>query len=282
VAVLLFITCGDRPPHTEDDLALVGELATRASTAMETAVMFQQSREVSVALQSAMLTEPPPHPGVEIQARYLPAVAELQVGGDWYDAFPLPGGDLGVGVGDVAGHDLPAAATMGQLRSILRGLAYDSEAAPSDVLSRVDRVACGLGVTGFTTLIYGRLAQSGGRTVFRWSSAGHPSPILVGPDGEPRLLAGAVDVVLGVDPDARRRDREVELAPGSTLLLYTDGLFERRNDPDDRAGAELLELVRRCDALPLPEFCDHIVRATAADTGDDIVVLALRMAPASP
>lgn len=278
IAALLFIACGDRSRYTEDDLSLVGELAERASVAVDTAVTFQQSRQVSVALQSAMLTEPPAHPGVEIAARYLPAAAELQVGGDWYDAFALPGGDLAVGVGDVAGHDLPAAVTMGQLRSMLRGLAHDSEAAPSAVLGRLDRVVCGLDVTGFTTLIYGRVSCAGGPTVFRWSNAGHPAPLLVGPDGEPRLLPG-VDVVLGVDPHGTREDREVELVAGCTLLLYTDGLVERRRDPDDISTAELLDLVRSGARLPLPDFCDHLVRGTAADTGDDIVVLALRVPP---
>jgi serine phosphatase RsbU (regulator of sigma subunit) len=278
VAALLFIARGDRAPYTEDDLALVTELATRASAAVENAVTFQQSREVSVALQSAMLSTPPRRPGVEIEARYLPAAAELQVGGDWYDAFALPGGDLAVGVGDVEGHDLPAAATMGQLRSMLRGLAYDSDGTPSEVLGRLDRVACGLGVTKFTTLLYGRLYR-GDRTLFRWSSAGHPAPILVPPDGPPRPLDGAVDMVLGVDPAAPRRDHEVELRPGCTLLLYTDGLFETRHDPADTAGARLLDLVHRGAGMALPEFCDHLVRGTSADTGDDIAVLALRVTP---
>jgi PAS domain S-box-containing protein len=278
-AALLFIACGDRAPYTEDDLALVAELGARASAGVETAVVYQQSREVSLALQSAMLSRPARHPGVEIEARYLPAAAGLQVGGDWYDAFPLPGGDLALGVGDVVGHDLSAAATMGQLRSMLRGLAHDSDADPSEVLRKLDRVACGLGVTKFTTLLYGRLSRIGGRTLFRWSSAGHPAPIVVGPHG-PQLLGGAVDVVLGVEPRCPRLDREVELGPGATLLLYTDGLFERRNDPDDDAVAQLLDLVGRGADLPLPEFCDHLVRGSAADTGDDIVVLALRTVPA--
>jgi PAS domain S-box-containing protein len=276
VAALLFISCGDRPPYTEDDLGLVGELADRASAAVDTAVTFQRSRQVSVALQSAMLAEPAVHPGVAIEARYLPAAAELQVGGDWYDAFSLPGGDLAVGVGDVVGHDLPAAATMGQLRSMLRGLAHDSEAAPSEVVARLDRVACGLNVTPFTTLIYGRLSRREGCTVFRWSNAGHPAPLLVEPGAAPRVLAG-VDVVLGVDPTTGRTDREVELPPGSTLVLYTDGLVERRSDPDDEALGELLTLVRDSVELPLPAFCDQLVRGSTADTGDDIAVLALRV-----
>jgi PAS domain S-box-containing protein len=275
VATLLFIGCADRPRYTEDDLGLVGELGVRASAAVEKAVAFHQSRQVAVALQSAMLSEPTSVPGCEVEARYLPAAAGLAVG-DWFDAFPLPGGDLAVGVGDVAGHDLPAAATMGQLRSMLRALA-DGAAPPSTVVSRLDRVATRLGVTRFTTLVHGHLVRHADRTVFRWSNAGHPPPVLVSPSGEPRFLAGDVGIVLGVAPDSPRHDSEVSLPPGSTLLLYTDGLVERRRDPDERAGADLLDLVRAHAHRPLREFCDHLVRGTSADTDDDIAVLAVRV-----
>lgn len=205
VAALLFMGCADRPRHTEDDLGLVGELGVRASAAVGRSMAFHRSRQVAVALQSAMLTEPPSVPGCEIEARYLPAAAGLAVGGDWFDAFVLPGGDLAVGVGDVAGHDLSAAATMGQLRSMLRALA-DGTVPPSTVVSS-----------------------------------------------------------------------EVTLPPGCTLLSYTDGLVERRRDPDNRAVAELLDLVRAHAGRPLGEFCDHLVRCTAADTDDDIAVLAVRI-----
>jgi serine phosphatase RsbU (regulator of sigma subunit) len=279
VAALLFLACGRRPAFTEDDRAVVVELAARVSAAVEQAERFEKTRQVSVALQSAMLTAPPTHPGLEVQARYLPAVAELEVGGDWYDAFALPGGDLAVGVGDVVGHDLPAAATMGQLRSMLRALAYETEGAPSDVVCRLDRVASRLDVTRFTTLLYGRVCRRAGSTVFRWANAGHPPPVLVPAEGEPVLLGGGVGVVLGVAPECPRVDRAVELPAGSTLLLYTDGLVERRNDPDDRASTDLLDLVRRGRGLPLSDLCDHLVRGTAADTGDDMVVLALRVPP---
>jgi serine phosphatase RsbU (regulator of sigma subunit) len=209
----------------------------------------------------------------------VPAAADLEVGGDWYDAFALPGGDLAVGVGDVAGHDLAAAAAMGQLRSMLRALAYETEGAPSDVVRRLDRVASRLDVTDFTTLVFGRVSRRAGRTMFRWANAGHPPPVLVAPDGEPELLDGGVGVVLGVAPGRRRTDREVELVPGSTLLLYTDGLVERRHDPDDRAPEALLDLVRRGKGLALPDLCEHLVRGTTADTGDDMVVLALGVGP---
>lgn len=277
VAVLLFLGVGDRPRYTEDDLGLAGELGTRASAAVERATAFQRSRQVAVALQSAMLTEPPAVPGLQIEARYLPAAPGLAVGGDWFDAFPLPGGDLAVGVGDVAGHDLPAAAAMGQLRSMLRALA-DADRPPSAAVTALDRVATRLGVTRFTTLVHGHVVRRpGGETVFRWSNAGHPQPVLVPATGEPVFLCGDVGVVLGVAPDSPRQDSEVVLPPGSTLLLHTDGLVERRRDPDDRAAADLLDLVRAHAGRPLGEFCDHLVRDTVADTDDDIVLLAVRL-----
>jgi PAS domain S-box-containing protein len=277
VAALLFVSCGRRPAFTEDDRALVVELAARASAVVEHAEQFQHTRRVSLALQAAMLTAPPTYPGVELQARYLPAAADLEVGGDWYDAFELPGGDLAIGVGDVAGHDLSAAAQMGQLRSMLRALAYETGDAPSDVVCRLDRVASRLDVTGFATLVFGRVCRRAGRTVFRWANAGHPPPVLVAPDREPELLRGSVGVVLGVAPERPRTDSEVELPPGATLLLYTDGLFERRDDPHGTASDDLLDLVRRGKELTLSDLCDHLVRATAADTGDDMAVLALRV-----
>jgi PAS domain S-box-containing protein len=277
IAALVLLTCGRRPAFTEDDRALVVELAGRVSAAVEQAERFERTRQVSLALQSAMLSAPPAHPLAQVQARYVPAVAELEVGGDWYDAFPLPGGDLAIGVGDVAGHDLSAAAAMGQLRSMLRALAYETEGAPSDVVRRLDRVASRLSVTGFTTLVFGRICRHADRTLFHWANAGHPPPVLLPPEGDPVLLGGGVGVVLGVAPERPRVDQEVELVPGSTLLLYTDGLFERRHDPDNRAPGELLDLVRRGKGLGLSDLCEHLVRGTSADTGDDMVVLAVRV-----
>ncbi len=274
VAVLLFVTCGDRPPFVEQDRAFVGELAARASTAVDAGAAYHRNRQVSLALQSAMLTAAPRHPGVEVAVRYLPAESGMQVGGDWYDAFALPGGDLAVGVGDVVGHDLPAAVDMGQLRSMLRALAHDSDGTPAQVLARLDRVVHGLGVTRFATLIFGSIVRGSGRTLFRWSNAGHPPPVLVTADGA-RMLEG-VDVVLGVEPGAARHDLEAELPAGSTLLLYTDGLVERRSDPGDDAAAALLELVAAAAGLPLSVFCDHVLRGSTSDTGDDVAVLALR------
>ncbi|WP_344412800.1 SpoIIE family protein phosphatase [Pseudonocardia ailaonensis] len=282
IAGLLFAACGDRPAYTRDDLALVTELAARASAAVEHGRRFQRTRQVSLALQESMLTEPPVMAdigigGIDVAARYRPAAADVEVGGDWYDVFRLPFGDLALTVGDVAGHDLAAAATMGQLRSMLRALAYDTDGAPSDVLRRLDRVASQLDVTRFTTLLHGRILLRGEQRLFRWSNAGHPVPVLLEADGTASFLGGAVDVVLGVDPDRLRHDQEITLPAGATLVLHTDGLAERRNDPDDRAARDLLALVRSGAGLELQAFCEHLVTGSTADTGDDVVVLAVRV-----
>lgn len=278
VAALLLLARGDRPAHTADDLGVAGELGVRASAAVERATAFHHHRRVALALQGAMLTEPPAVPGLEIAARYLPAAAGLAVGGDWFDAHVLPGGDVAVGVGDVAGHDLPAAVEMGQLRTMLRALA-DPAAPPSDAVARLDEVATRLAVTRFTTLVHGRIrTRPGGAARFDWCNAGHPPPVLATPDGRAAFLDGPVGVVLGVAPGTARRDGTALLPPGSTLLLHTDGLVERRRDPDERAGADLLDLVRAHAGEPLGEFCEHLVRTTRADTHDDIVVLAVRVA----
>jgi PAS domain S-box-containing protein len=277
LAVVLMVACGDRPAYTEEDRLLAVELAERASAAVGAALTYERSSQVSVALQAAMLGEPVPHPGVEVVGRYLPAAEELQVGGDWYDSFPLPDGDLAIGVGDVVGHDLSAAVAMGQLRSMLRALAHDRDAAPPEVVARLDGVATRLAVTRLASLIYGRLSTSGSTTHLRWSNAGHPPPLLIEAAGEPRLLRG-VDLVLGVRPETERTDYEVDLAPGSLLLLYTDGLVERRNDPDDEGQAALPARARTGGGLTLAEFCDHVLTG-AVDVADDIALLAVRPVP---
>lgn len=171
-------------------------------------------------------------------------VPEFADGGDRYDAFDLPGGGPAVGVGDVEGHDPPAAATMGRLRSMLRALA-DGAHSPSAAVAALHRVATRLGVA----------PRADGGAVFRWSDTGHPQPVLVPADGEPAFLSGDVGIVLGVAPDAPRGDSEVVVPPGATLLLHTDGVVD----------TDLLALVRD----------------TAADTDDDTtadtVALAVRV-----
>lgn len=156
VGLLTFVTV-DRPPFSHADLAVMERLAARAGAAVSQGLRLARERETSLTLQRSMLTQAPVVPGLEVATRYRPSVADAEIGGDWYDAFARPDGDLMVVIGDVAGHDLAAAATMGQLRSMLRALAVDRDAPPADLLARLDAVATSLDVTDFTTLVLGRL-----------------------------------------------------------------------------------------------------------------------------
>ncbi|MGH3795136.1 MAG: SpoIIE family protein phosphatase [Pseudonocardiaceae bacterium] len=271
LAVAALIAFRDRPSYTEDDLALLQQIGLRASVAIGHGQAYQRSREHALALQRSMLTDPPDVPGLQLAARYRPAGQDTEVGGDWYDAFLLPGGDLAVVIGDVVGHDMAAAASMGQLRSMLRALAVDTGGTPDDVVARLDRLASGLQVTSFTTLLYGRIRRAGSQHVLCWANAGHPPPARMDREGGGRLLTEARGLVLGAQPDVVRDCAEVALPPGATLLLYTDGLTEQRGGrPDDDVVARCTELA----GVPLDQLCDELV--SGAPPYDDIALLAVR------
>jgi len=276
LAVVAFIAFHDRPSYTEDDLALLQQLGLRASVAIGHGVAYQRSREHALALQRSMLTDPPDVPGLQLAAYYRPAGQDTEVGGDWYDAFLLPGGDLAVVIGDVVGHDMAAAASMGQLRSMLRALAVDTGGPPDDVVARLDRLAADLHVTSFTTLLYGRIRRGEAQHTLCWANAGHPPPLLLDRDGGNRLLTQARGLVLGAQPGTDRSCTQVPLPPGSTLLLYTDGLTERRGGrPDD----DIVKRSAGLGELPLDQLFDTLLRD--APRHDDIALLAVRVAGAA-
>lgn len=272
LAVIVFLAFRDRPFFTGADVAVLEQLGARANVAVGHGMAYQRSREHALALQRSMLTDPPEVPGLRLAACYRPAGADAEVGGDWYDAFLLPGGDLAVAIGDVAGHDMAAAATMGQLRSMLRALAIDSDGPPDEVLTRLDRLATGMQVTTLTTLVYGRIRRDGAEVVLGWANAGHPSPVVVDAEGRDRLLTGADGLPLGARPDHPRHAREVTLPPGSTLLLYTDGLLEWRGN---RADDDILEQIAGLPELAPGKLCEALL--AAAPPYDDVALLAVRV-----
>ena len=207
------------------------EAAVRAARAQARAeVSLAERRTVAETLQQAMLTHLPEADDLEIRARYVPSHVGDQVGGDWYDAFRIADGATVVAIGDVTGHDMQAAATMGQLRTLLRAFAYDRGEAPSQTLRRLDRAMSGLDVAGLATIVLARIeTDAAGNRLLRWSNAGHPPPVLLHTDGSTTLLDRRPDVLVGVDPTRHRYDWAVELAPGDTVVLHTDGLIEHRD-----------------------------------------------------
>ncbi|MCO1659957.1 SpoIIE family protein phosphatase [Pseudonocardia humida] len=246
-------------------------------------VAAQQTRRMSEVLQRSMLTAPFQPDHLELAVRYVPAAADAQVGGDWYDAFMVPSGALCLAVGDVAGHDRDAAAAMGQLRNLLRGIACVIDEPPSAILGALDAAMGQLAVSELATAVFGKIEQTprhapGWRT-FRWSSAGHPPPVLVGPDGAVRLLDARPDRLLGARFDQPRHDHEQLLEPGSTLLLYTDGLVERRGADLDTGFDWLVAEVTRRARAGLDELCDGLLDAIGGSVDDDVALLAVRAHP---
>ncbi|MFJ5881776.1 SpoIIE family protein phosphatase [Kitasatospora cineracea] len=235
------------------------------------------------ALQQALMRAPAgrPVPGLDSAGRYLPAERARKVGGDWYELLDLPDGTVLLAVGDVSGHGLPAAVAMSQLRYALRGMAYD-DAEPGQLLDRLDRMLCHQRADHIAAVTVARLDPRTGHLA--WARAGHLPPVLLH-DGTARSLEPPPGLILGVNPHARRPTAELGLAPGDTLLLYTDGLIERRSagsgtDP----GSGVTRLLHACTdyrAAPDPAgLVDHLLRRFGAPNPfDDICLLAVRRRP---
>jgi PAS domain S-box-containing protein len=270
----------ERGAHTQAEVDTAVEIGRRAGLALQQSRLYGQQRALADALQRSMLTEPPKSDDCEIVVRYVPASAGVEIGGDWYDAFLQPTGGIVLAIGDVVGHDTRAAAAMGQVRGLLRGIGYASDRTPAEVLSELDHAVDGLQLDTMATALVAQLDRdAAGCPRLRWASAGHPRPALLAPDGSVRLLDGEpADLLIGVAPDLPRSDRELVLAPGSTVLLYTDGLVERRDRDIDDGTVELVEALRDCAGRSLDDLCDGVLeRLFLPDAEDDVAVLAVRL-----
>jgi PAS domain S-box-containing protein len=260
-------------PEEESLLVL---MADRAGLAIEHARAYEREVGTVEMLQRSLLPDRLPIlPGVKIAARYLPGGAD--VGGDWYDAVPLEDGRVGLAMGDVVGHGLGAASLMGQLRHAARAYALEGHPAPA-VLDRLDRLVRSLPGAQMATLLYA-IVEPDLRTL-RFASAGHVPPLVVGPDGGARFLEGAPNPPLGVFDSSGHEELTVELEPGSTIVLYTDGLVEERGVSID-TGLDALRKAADHPGDP-EELCDHLVDSMLAlhEANDDIAVLALQALPA--
>ena len=276
----------ERSPLTAAEVDTVVEIGRRAGLALHHARLFGQQRDLADALQRSMLTDPPEPDHAQIVVRYVPAAAGAEIGGDWYDAFVQPSGATVIAIGDVVGHDTRAAAAMGQVRGLLRGIGYSSGGSPAEVLTELDRAIEGLALETMATALVARLEQDeddvlAGRIQLRWSSAGHPPPAVLTPAGEAVLLDDEQsELLLGVAPETRRKEHVTIIDVGSTVLLYTDGLVERRDRDLDAGTAELIDVLRDCAGLALDDMCDQVLkRLFLPDAQDDVAMLALRLHP---
>lgn len=244
-------------------------------------------REASITLQQSLLTPPPEPDHLQIVVRYQPAGDDLEIGGDWYDAFLTKDGAATIVVGDVTGHDHKAAAMMGQLRGLIRTTAYITDGTPAEVLAEADGAILGLGLgDGATaTAIVARIEQGpdekrqGTRTV-RWANAGHPYPIVIRADGEIEVLNRGNDLLLGILPTVDRHDHTIELRDNDTLFLYTDGLVERTDVPLSAGLDLLLRALHGSHLRTLDELSDHVLTVLPPGSeADDVALVLLRTFP---
>ena len=287
IGAAVFLRRPERPAFEPDDLLIAAQLATHTALGVDKAVLYGREAYIADELQRTMLPDELPQPtGCHLASRYLPAAETARVGGDWYDAIPLPGSRVALVVGDVMGHSMTSAAIMGQLRTTAQTLA-GLDLPPQEVLHHLDEQAQRLGSDRMATCLYAVYDPVAHRIVI--ANAGHPPPVLLHRDGRAEVLripAGAPIGVGGVDFEAV----ELDAPAGATLLLYTDGLVESRQR-DVWTGIEHLRekltatarLTRPDASAPLEPLCDEVLDILGpGDRDDDIALLAARFDGIAP
>lgn len=279
----------ERRTIPDPELDLLDAFGAQCATALERISAAEAQRDADrhaqgllEALQRSLLTQPPPPPTLDLAVRYMPAVATAQVGGDWHDAHDNGLGSTLISVGDVAGHESNSAAAMAQIRNVLRGLAVDSDDSPAVLLTRLDRAMHRFGMDTIASAVLGRIDQSAddrrqGLVQLRWSSAGHLPPLLRLPDGRVLTLTDDSDPMLGANPDVDRVERATPMPYGSTLLLCTDGLVERRGESLTEGLRRLSDALAEHGDLGVEPLADALVQALLPQApDDDVAVLIVR------
>jgi serine phosphatase RsbU (regulator of sigma subunit) len=266
-------------PFDATEVPLIGDIGRRVGLAIDNTLRFGRQRQIAEAMQRNLLTALPQPGRLHLVARYQPAPAGSQVGGDWYDAFLLRDGATALVIGDVIGHDLAAAAGMAQMHGMLRALAWDRTEPPSAIIDRLDQAIPAITKVPLATVLLARIeGPEEGPWQLRWTNAGHPPPLLVTPDGRAEYLEQGQGLLLGTGlSDVSRPDATVPLPPRSTLLLYTDGLVEVPGTDLDTGLGRLRRHAAALAGHPLDDFCDQVLARMPSGTTDDIALLALRL-----
>ncbi|MCK7627876.1 SpoIIE family protein phosphatase [Streptomyces sp. RS10V-4] len=286
IGAAVFLRRPDRPAFEPDDLLVAAQLATHTALGVDKAVLYGREAYIADALQRTMLPDSLPQPtGVRLASRYLPAAETARVGGDWYDAIPLPGSRVALVVGDVMGHSMTSAAIMGQLRTTAQTLA-GLDLPPQEVLHHLDEQAQRLGTDRMATCMYAVYDPVAHRITI--ANAGHPPPVMLHRGGRAEVLrvpSGAPIGVGGVDFEAV----ELDAPAGATLVLYTDGLVESRIRDVWTGIEQLRERLAETARLtgpnppPLEPLCDEVLDMLGpGDRDDDIALLAARFDGIAP
>ncbi|MDM7855019.1 SpoIIE family protein phosphatase [Cellulomonas alba] len=277
LGVIAFVS-RDLEAFSPEVVVTAAHLGRRAGLALDNTRLFLAERSAALTLQHRLLPAIPKVEGLDVAAAYVPSARSAEVGGDWFDVLPLADGSLGLAVGDVVGHDMRAAAAMGQLRSLLRSAAWEGSS-PAAVIARVDTLVRGLDIADIATCVYARWQSADDAVLVTYARAGHPPAMLRLPGGEVRVLNGGGTTPLGVGPVSDSvRDGAVSVPPGAMLVLYTDGLVERR-DRGLRGGID--ELVHSLesvgDDVDAQTLVDTLVRdLVGAQQEDDLCLLVVR------
>ena len=276
MGLLLLGSCNEEH-FGQRDLELLTLAAERMALAVDHAQRYADGRLLVETLQRSLLPERlPMHPRMQMAARYLPAGLAPQVGGDWYDAVELDSNRTAVMIGDVVGHGIRAAITMSELRNALRAFAIEGHS-PEEALRQLDRVVHATRGPGMVATLLFVVIDAAEDTV-TLARAGHPPPALRGVDGTVRFLETKRTLPLGVDPDDVASQEVYPMKPGETLLLFTDGLVERRGEPITDSFDRLLDALSEAPA-EVDALCEHVLRETATEQGrdDDVAVLAVQL-----
>ncbi|TNY37612.1 SpoIIE family protein phosphatase [Thermomonospora catenispora] len=266
----------DRPhPFPVEERAILSSLAGLIAQALERAQLYDAKHQLAHGLQASLLpTELPDLPGLEVGARYLPTTLGLDIGGDFYDLIRLDDTAAAAVIGDVQGHNVTAAALMGQVRTAVH--AYSSAgASPGEVLAHTNRLLTDLNPGLFTSCLYAQIDLKAHTACL--ASAGHPPPLLRRPDGGAEVLPVEPGLLLGIEPDRDYPTVEAPFPEGSALVLYTDGLVESPGVGLDEAIAELAEALSRAGSRPVEELADDLLRHDrhGDPISDDIALLLL-------
>jgi PAS domain S-box-containing protein len=282
LGAISFISTRSGRRYGSEDVSFAQDLARRAALAIDNTRLFEERTRIARSLQKSLLPpELPPVPGIETAARYRPAGIGNEVGGDFYDLFDMGGGRWGVVVGDVCGKGAEAAALTGLARYTIREAATHDER-PSAVLTSLNNALMRQAELQLCTVAFGSLEPGPDRARFTVSCGGHPLPILLRADG--RLeTAGRAGTILGVFEDPDVPEAEVELGPGDSVLLYTDGVTDERSATEGFGEQRLKSLLRSCRGMGAEGIADVIDRAVMEfrpeDPRDDVALLVVRVTP---
>jgi serine phosphatase RsbU (regulator of sigma subunit) len=277
MGVLTLGRSASRPAFTEADVAVVEELGRRMAIGLANADTFARDHTVAETLQHSVLPDTLPEiAGLDLAVRYIPGADGVEVGGDWYDAFPLGDDLVGLAVGDVVGHSITSASIMAQVRNLLRAYAVETMQ-PADVLRRTNTAMARLLPDAMATVVYAVLDPATGKVSY--ANAGHPAPVYAAASGQVEYLETSGGAMLGTPGDGSFSTGQRQLPPGSGLLLYTDGLIEVRRRDITEGFTALAEAMGPAASQSAEQTCTAVQAALlgSASRADDVCLLAAKL-----